>query len=159
MFCKWDPNELPFDYFKRIAVITFSQLFRDPMTQINGIKVIYDFDGTGLEQLKYGTPHNLYLFYYMAFSCIPGRYKEAHILNQNTVFNFLLSIIKRFLSEKMKNRVFVHSDIRQLLNYFPKSVLPEQYGGELLDMHATNFLQTANKEQKKNTLAGQPNFF
>ncbi|CAL1278010.1 unnamed protein product [Larinioides sclopetarius] len=45
---KWDPNELPFDYFKRIAVITFSQLFRDPMTQINGIKVIYDFDGTEL---------------------------------------------------------------------------------------------------------------
>ncbi|CAL1297585.1 unnamed protein product [Larinioides sclopetarius] len=64
---KWDPDELPFDYFKRIAVITFSQLFRDPMTQINGIKVIYDFDGTRMEQLKYGTPRNLYLFYYMAF--------------------------------------------------------------------------------------------
>ncbi|KAF8778834.1 Clavesin-1 like protein [Argiope bruennichi] len=55
--------------------------------------------------------------------------------------------------------VFFHSDMRELLNYFPKSVLPEQYGGEILDIYETNFSQRANKEQKKNTIEGQPNFF
>ncbi|GBM93505.1 Alpha-tocopherol transfer protein-like [Araneus ventricosus] len=156
---KWDPNELAFEDFKRITLLTVLQILRDPMTQINGFKLIHDFAGTHLQHLKYCTPQNLYLFYYISIYCIPGRYKEIHLLNETPVLRILWSVIKRFLSDKIRNRVFFHSDTEELLKHFPKSVLPVQYGGEILDMHATNFVQTANKEQKKNTVEGQPNFF
>ncbi|CAL1297578.1 unnamed protein product [Larinioides sclopetarius] len=156
---KWNPNELPFEDLKKIVLITFLQLFRDPMTQINGIKSIYDFAGTYFEHFKYGTPQNLYFLYHVALCCVPGRYKEFHLLNPNPGLRVLWSIIKRFLYNKIIERVFIHSDAKDILKHFPKSVLPVQYGGELLDMHATNFLQRANIEQKENTVAGQLNFF
>ncbi|CAL1275443.1 unnamed protein product [Larinioides sclopetarius] len=103
---KWDPNELAFEDFKRIILITFLQILRDPMTQINGFKIIHDFAGSRLEQIKYCTPQNLYFFYYVSIYCIPGRYKEIHFINETPVLRFLWTVIKRFLSDKIRNRVF-----------------------------------------------------
>ncbi|CAL1275442.1 unnamed protein product [Larinioides sclopetarius] len=156
---KWDPKELALEDLKKMILVTFLQILRDPMTQINGFKIIHDFAGTSLEQIKYCTPQNLYLFYYISLYCIPGRYKEIHFINETPVLRFLWTIIKKFLSDKIRNRVFFHSRTEELLNYFPKSVLPVQYGGEILDMHETKFVETANEEQKKNTVEGQSNFF
>ncbi|KAF8778321.1 Retinaldehyde-binding protein 1 like protein [Argiope bruennichi] len=75
----WNPKELPFEYFKQIGVMTFLQLLRDPMNQVNGFKFIHDFQGT-FSFLKYCTPQNLYLLYNFTINCIPGRYKEIHII-------------------------------------------------------------------------------
>ncbi|GBN21024.1 Alpha-tocopherol transfer protein-like [Araneus ventricosus] len=102
---KWDPNELAFEDFKRIILLTFLQILRDPMTQINGFKFIHDFAGTRLQHLRYCTPQNLYLFYYISIYCIPGRYKEIHLLNETLVLRILWSVIKRFLSDKIRDRV------------------------------------------------------
>ncbi|GBN14698.1 hypothetical protein AVEN_200432-1 [Araneus ventricosus] len=53
---------MPFESAKQLIMMVFFQLLRDPMNQINGIKSIYNFQGT-LPYMKYCTPKNLYLFY------------------------------------------------------------------------------------------------
>ncbi|XP_055937392.1 alpha-tocopherol transfer protein-like isoform X2 [Argiope bruennichi] len=58
---KWDTNEMKFTDILKIIAATHLQLFRDPMTQINGIKTIYDFKGTSFQHLRNILNDKLYL--------------------------------------------------------------------------------------------------
>ncbi|GFT18225.1 alpha-tocopherol transfer protein-like, partial [Nephila pilipes] len=64
---KYNPNELPIDDFKRIVLMLFMQLLRDPMSQINGFKFIHDFKGATLLHFRQCTLPNLYLVYKAGF--------------------------------------------------------------------------------------------
>lgn len=156
---KYDPNELCVEYFKRKILISFVQMLRDPMTQINGFKFIHDFKGSTLQQLKLCTPQNLYLFYHAAIHCIPGRYKEVHIINQSFMVKPCWAILKPFLSQKIRNRVYFHSNLEKLFDYFPRSVLPVEYGGDLKESIEEDYIRRANKEHEKHGVEGQPNYF
>ncbi|GBO42800.1 hypothetical protein AVEN_219392-1, partial [Araneus ventricosus] len=104
---KWNPRELPFEHIQSLFTILFIQLLRDPMTQINGFKIIHDFKGTSVQHLKFCTPRNLHLLYHGAINCVPGRYKEIHFVNDSFVLKTLWTILKPFLSEKIRNRGMV----------------------------------------------------
>ncbi|GBN59078.1 hypothetical protein AVEN_68990-1, partial [Araneus ventricosus] len=85
-------------------MIGVSQALRDPMTQINGFKVIHDLKGLSFKQMKYFTPNNLLVFYNSTVNCFPARYKELHIISESSVMKIIWSIIKPILSEKIKGR-------------------------------------------------------
>ncbi|XP_055943919.1 retinaldehyde-binding protein 1-like [Argiope bruennichi] len=156
---KWDPDELSIDNFKRLALQLFIQTLRDPMTQINGFKIIHDFKGTSMKHLKHCTPQNLYFQYHAAIDCIPGRYKEIHFVNESILLKTLWSIVRNFISKKMRSRVFFHSNPEDLLNYFPPSILPVQYGGELTDYYQEDLVRKLNKEYGNAPVGGEPNYF
>ncbi|GIX66737.1 alpha-tocopherol transfer protein-like [Caerostris extrusa] len=96
---------------------------------------------------------------FLSQNCIPGRYKRAHIINESLVLKPVWAILKQFLSEKIKSRVYFHSDIADLLEFFPRSVLPAEYGGDLTDIDANEWLRRANMEHGTNSIGGQPNFY
>lgn len=50
-------------------------------------------------------------------------------MNVSPLIETLISWVKPFLKEKIRNRIFVHSNMDTLHNYIPKDVLPEEYGG------------------------------
>ncbi|GIY14678.1 alpha-tocopherol transfer protein-like [Caerostris darwini] len=158
-FGKWDPNELEFMDLKRMIATCYVQLLRDPMTQINGIKAIFDFDGTSFQHFRHGTPQSLYLYYNVAFNCIPGRYKSTHFINHSVLLKPLWAFFKQFISAKMRSRIHFHSNIEDLLEYFPRSVLPAEYGGDLTDLSAKDWVRRANREQASNSIGGQPNVY
>ncbi|GBN56680.1 hypothetical protein AVEN_156571-1 [Araneus ventricosus] len=70
---------------------------------------------------------------YFIQDCIPGRYKEIHMVNESILLKTLWAIVRNFISEKIRSRIFFHSKPEDLLNYFPRSVLPAQYGGDLIN--------------------------
>ncbi|CAL1275454.1 unnamed protein product [Larinioides sclopetarius] len=135
------------------------QLYRDPMVQIHGFKVIYDFKDTDVRHLRYATFQNLWLLYHVPANCLPAREKGVHLINQTVLPKALWTIIKPLLSEKLKSRVHFHSNPEELLYYFPRSMLPVEYGGELSDVDCTELIRNLNKEQQKNTVKEQPNFY
>nr|XP_023020980.1 alpha-tocopherol transfer protein-like isoform X2 [Leptinotarsa decemlineata] len=59
----------------------------------------------------------------------PVKLKEVHVVNVSPLVDTIISWVKPFLKEKLKNRIFVHSDQESLHKYIPKDVLPEEYGG------------------------------
>ncbi|KAF8778727.1 Alpha-tocopherol transfer protein-like [Argiope bruennichi] len=148
---RWNPNEMPFEKLQSLFTILFLQLLRDPMTQINGFKIIHDFKGTSL--------HLKFLHSQSFANCVPGRYKEIHLVNESFVMKTLWAIVKPFLSEKIRNRVIFHSKPEGLLHYFPRSVLPAEYGGTLLNNDTEDWIKIANKYHKEYTVEGQPNFY
>ncbi|GIY41574.1 alpha-tocopherol transfer protein-like [Caerostris extrusa] len=115
------------------------------MTQINGLKLIHDFKDTSLHYLMHCTPPNLYLLKHSALDCLPGRFKEIHIINESIVFKAAWS--------------FFLSDPEELFDYFPRSVLPPEYGGHLEDTSTDGWIRKANKWHEQDTAAGQCNFY
>ncbi|GFV77137.1 alpha-tocopherol transfer protein-like [Trichonephila clavipes] len=156
---KFDPNDLCVEDFKRLVMFLFIQILRDPMTQINGFKFIHDFKGTTIQHLKCCTPQNMYLFYHTAIHCIPGRYKEIHVINQSFVAKPCWAILKPFLSDKIRSRVLFHSNVEELYDYFPRSILPVELGGDLKENTEDDFARKANKENNNHGVTGQPNYF
>ncbi|GIY51993.1 alpha-tocopherol transfer protein-like [Caerostris darwini] len=140
-------------------MITFLQLLRDPMNQINGFKFIHDFSGTSIHHLKYCTPQAVHLLYHSSLYCIPGRYKEMHLLYDSIALKTLWAIARFMVSEKIKQRVFIHSSPEELNDYFSRSVLPAEYGGEIEDIYSEDFARKANKANTECTVAGQANFY
>ncbi|GFR01187.1 retinaldehyde-binding protein 1 [Trichonephila clavata] len=149
---KYDTNELCVEDFKRLVNFWFIQILRDPMTQINGFKLIHDFKGTTLQHLKCCTPQNLYLFYHISMHCIPARYKEVHVINQSFLVKPCWVALKPVLTEKIKKRVHFHSDVEELFDYFPRSILPAEYGGDLNEKIEDDWPLDSYQENNLNTL-------
>ncbi|GBN67428.1 hypothetical protein AVEN_106647-1 [Araneus ventricosus] len=55
--------------------------------------------------------------------------------------------------------VVFHSSPQGLFDYFPRSVLPTEYGGTLQDNATEDWMKTANKFHEEYTIEGQPNFY
>ncbi|GIY45680.1 alpha-tocopherol transfer protein-like [Caerostris extrusa] len=57
--------------------------------------------------------------------------KVFELVNQSVTFKAAWFLVKPFLTDKLKKRIIFHSSPETLLDYFPKAVLPKQYGGDL----------------------------
>ncbi|GFQ68251.1 alpha-tocopherol transfer protein-like [Trichonephila clavata] len=69
------------------------------------------------------------------------------------------TMLRPLLSEKLRKRVYFHSNVKELLNYFPCSILPVEYGGALKENSEEDWLRKANKEHENYGVTGQPNYF
>ncbi|XP_054716325.1 alpha-tocopherol transfer protein-like [Uloborus diversus] len=150
----WNPETFPVEEVKRMVVILILQSLRDPMTQVNGFKVIFDVKSNPIRHLRYCTPQNIYLIYHGPEECSPGRFKEIHIVNQSLTFKAAWLLAKHFLSEKIKKRTHFHSTPETLFKFFPRAILPTQYGGLLTDYDMTDWLKDVMSPQKLATLGG-----
>ncbi|GIY21465.1 clavesin-1 [Caerostris darwini] len=152
----WIPGEFPVEEVKRAAILYLLQSLRETMTQINGFKIIFDLKSNPLKHLKYCTPENIYLIYHGSQDCIAGRYKEFHAVNLSVTFKAVWFLIKPFLTDKIKKRVFLHNSPEALLNHFPRTVLPKQYGGDLENYDMSSWLKKAMAPEKLAVLGGRP---
>ncbi|XP_034183449.1 alpha-tocopherol transfer protein-like [Osmia lignaria lignaria] len=60
----------------------------------------------------------------------PVKLKEVHVVNVSPVVDSIVNFVKPFLKEKIRNRIFMHSDIKTLYEYIPREILPTEYGGD-----------------------------
>ncbi|GFY56433.1 alpha-tocopherol transfer protein-like [Trichonephila inaurata madagascariensis] len=155
----WNPTEFSFENLEKSILFLVMQILRDPMTQICGIKVIYDCKGSSFQQLRYVTPYNTYMYYHAMLNCLAGRYKGLHIINDSIVMKTMFTLMKSLMTKKLRSRVHFHSCVEDLLDFFPRSILPIEYGGELINCESEDWLINANKEQAKCTIEGQSNLY
>lgn len=56
--------------------------------------------------------------------------KEVHVVNVSPLVDTIVNFVKPFLKEKIRNRIFFHTNgYESLYKYVPKEILPEEYGG------------------------------
>ncbi|XP_011632705.1 alpha-tocopherol transfer protein-like [Pogonomyrmex barbatus] len=68
----------------------------------------------------------------------PVKLKEVHVINVSPIVDTIHNFVKPFLKEKIRNRIFMHSDIKTLYDYVPREILPTEYGGDagpIQDIH------------------------
>ncbi|GIY29807.1 hypothetical protein CDAR_317332 [Caerostris darwini] len=152
----WIPEEFPVDEVRRACMLYLLQSLRNTMTQINGYKVIYDLKSNPARHLKHCTPENLYLIYHSTQECVAARYKEIHLVNLSVTFKAAWFIMKHFLTDKLKKRIIFHKTPETLFNYFPKAVLPKQYGGDLQNYDMSEWVKKIMAPENLVALGGRP---
>ncbi|XP_017891001.1 alpha-tocopherol transfer protein-like isoform X2 [Ceratina calcarata] len=60
----------------------------------------------------------------------PVKLKEVHVVNVSPLVDTIVNFVKPFVKEKIRNRIFMHSDLKTLHEYVPKEMLPTEYGGD-----------------------------
>lgn len=72
----------------------------------------------------------------------PVKLKEVHVINVSPLVDTILNFVKPLLKEKIRNRIFMHSDLKTLYDHIPREILPTEYGGDagpIKDIQGTPF--------------------
>ncbi|CAL1273838.1 unnamed protein product [Larinioides sclopetarius] len=143
----WNPEEISFEVVKQLTFMIYLQELRNPVTQMAGFNAIFDFSNTGLQHLKHCTPYNMYLLNHVSFDVLPVNYRRYHLINGNMIMNTILTLLKPLMPSAIKKIIRIHSSAEELLDYFPRSMLPTKYGGNLNEYYMDDRLKQINAQQ------------
>nr|XP_005893023.1 PREDICTED: alpha-tocopherol transfer protein [Bos mutus] len=127
----WDPKVFTaYDAF-RVSLITSELIVQEVETQRNGIKAVFDLEGWQFAHAFQITPSVAKKIAAVLTDSFPLKVRGIHLINEPIIFHAVFSMIKPFLTEKIKERIHMHGDNykQSLLQYFP-DILPLEYGGE-----------------------------
>ncbi|XP_012224572.1 alpha-tocopherol transfer protein-like [Linepithema humile] len=84
------------------------------------------------------TPSLVKKFLVCVQEAYPVKLKAVHVINVSPIVDTILNFVKPLLKEKIRNRIFMHSDLKTLYDHIPKEILPTEYGGDagpIQDIH------------------------
>jgi len=116
------------------------QISFDPNAQICGLVIVNNFDGlTFWNQINLSKMASVsdQIIIYQHFQIIGTRFKGTFLLNQPQFLSLIWFMVKSFVSEKIKSRVFFcgsdYSLMQKMIGEQNISLLPKSLGGELED--------------------------
>lgn len=138
---KWDSANVPFVDNFRATLLILDRLVEDEETQIHGFSVIYDFtDASFLSMLKVAQSDLITKGVLMELlqDSFPARFKGVHLVKQPWYISVVLSVIRPFMKQKLRERILGHGyDFDSLHRYIDSEGLPEELGGNSNDHNAT----------------------
>ncbi len=137
----WDCENIPFVDNFRATLLILDKLIQDEETQVNGFSVIYDFtDSSFMSMLKVAKSELITkgVLIELLQEAFPGRFKGVHLMFQPWYISIVLSVIKPFMKQKLRDRIHGHGEEFESLHRFidPQSLCME-LGGELQSDNAT----------------------
>ncbi|KAK7792962.1 hypothetical protein R5R35_002613 [Gryllus longicercus] len=132
---KWDPKKLTMDELLSAVLMFLEIAIVEPSTQVAGVVILWDLEGLSLSQVLKFTPTFAKNLLHLIQDCVPLRVKAFHFINQSNLFDIAFNVLKPFLKEKLRSRLYFHGkSSKTLLDHVDPKLLPKQYGGEL-EMH------------------------
>ncbi|KAK8733383.1 hypothetical protein OTU49_006612 [Cherax quadricarinatus] len=126
----WLPEVCGLDDVFRSQVVMLEHVVRLPVTQLRGIAAIVDCAGLSMTHAYYLTPTHIRRMISVIQEVFPLRFKALHFVHEPSIFDWVFSLIKPFLSETIKGRLHFHGeDLPSLHQYIPAEELPEELGG------------------------------
>ncbi|XP_055709444.1 clavesin-2-like isoform X2 [Phlebotomus papatasi] len=127
---KCDPYRCSVENVFRTNVLSLESVVRNPETQIAGLVVLLDMTGVSLGHSRFLSPQLARNTVEVVQDAFPLRFKAFHILHEPFYFDAILAVLKPFLREKIRKRIFLHgSDLASLYRFIPQEILPAEYGG------------------------------
>ncbi|KAF5281042.1 hypothetical protein FQR65_LT14892 [Abscondita terminalis] len=127
---KFDSTKVSIDDIFRTNILALEEIVREPETQIAGIVVIVDMAGLSLHHARFFTPHYAKRSVEVVQETFPLRFKGFHIVNEPFYFDAVMAVLKPFLKEKVRKRIYLHgSNYSSLHAFVNPEILPMEYGG------------------------------
>ncbi|KAB7501350.1 Alpha-tocopherol transfer protein-like, partial [Armadillidium nasatum] len=101
----WDPEKVSLDDIFRAQVLILEHIVRLPITQLKGVAAIVDCKGLSFNQVSYFSTAHIKRMVSLIQEIFPLRFKALHFVNEPSVFDWVFSLVKPFLSETIKGRV------------------------------------------------------
>ncbi|XP_071660177.1 alpha-tocopherol transfer protein isoform X2 [Patagioenas fasciata] len=140
---------IAYDVF-RVSLITSELIVKEIETQRNGVKVIFDLQGWRFAHAFQISPAVAKKIAAVLTDSFPLKVRGIHFINEPLFFYPVYALIKPFLTEKIKQRVYMHGSnyMQSLTEHFPISILPQEYGGEEVSIEElakewTDFIMTS----------------
>ncbi|KAF8778813.1 retinaldehyde-binding protein 1-like [Argiope bruennichi] len=128
---KWNPDESSISIGLTALTALLLSIVENPVTQVCGVRVLVDVKGFTLRQMRSVTPRYIHLLSRALRNCFPIRFKGIHFFNESTIFQYVWSVLKIVLTEKIRKRVHFHGDNQKSLHkLIPKEILNAEYGGD-----------------------------
>ncbi|XP_059501880.1 clavesin-1-like isoform X1 [Stegostoma tigrinum] len=128
----WDQSRNTFVDILRAILLSLEILIEDPELQINGFMLIIDWSNFTFKQASKLTPTILRLAIEGLQDSFPARFGGIHFVNQPWYIHALYTIIKPFLKDKTKKRIFLHgNNLNNLHQLIHPEYLPSEFGGTL----------------------------
>ncbi|XP_051984790.1 alpha-tocopherol transfer protein-like [Xyrauchen texanus] len=128
---QWNPKEFTAYEVFRVSLITSELIVQERETQRNGLKVIFDLQDWCFAHALQIKPSLAKKLSSILTDSFPLKVRGIHLINEPIFFSPVFAMIRPFLQDKIKQRVHMHgsSYAQSLCDYFPKAILPPQYGG------------------------------
>ena len=130
---RWDSDTIPFGDNFRTMVLLLDKLIEDEENQVHGISLVNNLVDTSfptifklsqMEQVRKA------LLVELLQDCFPARFKGLHLVNQPWYISIVLVLVRPFMKQKVKERLFLHGiDYTTLYEYFDPEKLPPSLGG------------------------------
>ncbi|XP_034827631.1 alpha-tocopherol transfer protein-like [Maniola hyperantus] len=122
----------------KLALMMGDVRLKEELEGVGGDIYILDASVVSPSHLAKLSPSSIKKFLICVQEAYPVKLKEVHIVNTSPVIESLINFIKPFLKDKIKNRIFIHSDINTLKNHVPSEMLPEEFGGNGCSLDEVN---------------------
>ncbi|XP_015588152.1 retinol-binding protein pinta [Cephus cinctus] len=127
----YDPNKYTFlEIFTVNFMIMDLLLLEDDRLDVAGQDTLLDLTGGRVEHVSQFSPTVIKKVVTCFQDAYPIRTKSLHFINTPTTFDLVFAIFKRFMKDKLRQRIKVHSTVDKVYDYIPKQVLPSDYGGD-----------------------------
>uniref|UniRef100_A0A3Q3LP04 Clavesin-1 n=1 Tax=Mastacembelus armatus TaxID=205130 RepID=A0A3Q3LP04_9TELE len=128
----WDQNRNSFIDILRAILLSLEVLIENPDLQINGFILIIDWSNFSFKQASKLTPNILKLAIEGLQDSFPARFGGIHFVNQPWYIHAMYTIIKPFLKDKTRKRIFLHgNNLNSLHQLIQPECLPSEFGGTL----------------------------
>ena len=110
-------------------------------TQIAGTATIIDHEGMTMKQTSMFSVTDIVDF----ADCIKnsvGRHKKLYVVNLPPFALFLLEAARSTLSDKLKKRIVIAKDMKDLTNYIDPMLLPKELGGKYSESEHKEFFDS-----------------
>ncbi|XP_027860270.1 clavesin-1-like [Xiphophorus couchianus] len=128
----WDQSRNSFIDILRAILLSLEVLIENPELQINGFTLIIDWSNFSFKQASKLTPNILKLAIEGLQDSFPARFGGIHFVNQPWYIHAMYTIIKPFLKDKTRKRIFLHgNNLNSLHQLIQPECLPSEFGGML----------------------------
>lgn len=129
---EWNPDKISLDDVFRCNYLVLEEMTSAIETQVHGVIAIVDFSGFSFYQARQFTPKHAQRMVQVIQDSFPCRFQEFHLVNQPYFLNVVFSLVKPFLSEKIRRRIHFHGqDMSYLHSIVKKEILPSFLGGSV----------------------------
>ncbi|KAF5272788.1 hypothetical protein FQA39_LY07815 [Lamprigera yunnana] len=127
----FDMNKYTNEDILRVAAMAFETLIEDEENQVRGFVYIIDGQGVGLSYITLFTPKEVVRLTKNGEKTVPGRHLEIHGFNMHPSMKFVADFALSLVSEKIRSRVRIHTDLEQFVTTcnIDVSILPKEFGG------------------------------
>ncbi|XP_061416621.1 clavesin-2-like isoform X1 [Lethenteron reissneri] len=128
----WDQIRYTFVDILRAILLSLETMIEEPELQVNGFVLIIDWSNFSFKQASKLTPGMLRLAIEGLQDSFPARFGGVHFVNQPWFIHALYTVIRPFLKEKTRKRIFLHgNNLTSLHQLLHPEILPSEFGGNL----------------------------
>jgi len=127
---QWEPSKVSIEAFYSYTFAFFQLVSTEPRTQVGGVVGVVDLTDFGFKHLRALGIQELRCLGNFLSGGFPVWFRAIHFVNNPRLFNTLFTILKGFLSERIKNCITFHGyTTAELVASVSPALLPASLGG------------------------------